>query len=94
MVSLRSAHRQLTKMRDIVDDALEDFVQEKMASNQAPAMSLVREVLLAGGKRYRPVLALLAYQAAGGKDISKVMDLALSAEIIIWDPLSIKLLKV
>ena len=50
MVSLRSAHRQLTKMRDIVDDALEDFVQEKMASNQAPAMSLVREVLLAGGK--------------------------------------------
>ena len=50
MVSLRSAHRQLTKMRDIVDDALEDFVQEKMASNQAPAMSLAREVLLAGGK--------------------------------------------
>lgn len=82
MVSLRSTHRQLTKMRDIVDEALEDFVQEKMASSQAPAMTLAREVLLAGGKRYRPVLALLAFEAAGGKDISEVMDLALSAEII------------
>ena len=69
-------------MRDIVDEALEDFVQEKMASSQAPAMSLAREVLLAGGKRYRPVLALLAFEAAGGEDISEVMDLALSAEII------------
>ena len=82
MVSLRSTHRQLTKMRDIVDEALEDFVQEKMASSQAPAMNLVREVLLAGGKRYRPVLALLAFEAAGGEEISEVMDLALSAEII------------
>ena len=40
MVSLRSTHRQLTKMRDIVDEALEDFVQEKMTSSQAPAMGL------------------------------------------------------
>ena len=82
MVSLRSTHRQLTKMRDIVDEALEDFVQEKMTSSQAPAMGLAREVLLAGGKRYRPVLALLAFEAAGGEEISEVMDLELSAEII------------
>ena len=82
MVSLKSSRRQLTKMRDIVDEALEDFVQKKMASSQAPAMNLAREVLLAGGKRYRPVLALLAFEAAGGKEISEVMDLALSAEII------------
>ena len=82
MASLKSTHRQLTKMRDIVDEALEDFVQEKMGSSQAPAMALAREVLLAGGKRYRPVLALLAFEAAGGKEISEVMDLALSAEII------------
>jgi geranylgeranyl pyrophosphate synthase len=37
---------------------------------------------LAGGKSYRPVLALLAFEAAGGEEISEVMDLALSAEII------------
>ena len=82
MTSLKSTHRQLIKMRDIVYEALEDFVQEKMGSSQAPAMALAREVLLAGGKRYRPVLALLAFEAAGGKEISEVMDLALSAEII------------
>ena len=82
MTSLKSTHRQLIKMRDIVDEALEDFVQEKMGSSQAPAMALAREVLLAGGKRYRPVLALLAFEAAGGKEISEVIDLALSAEII------------
>ena len=82
MTSLKSTHRQLIKMRDIVDEALEDFVQEKMGSSQAPAMALAREVLLAGCKRYRPVLALLAFEAAGGKEISEVMDLALSAEII------------
>ena len=82
MVSLRSTQRQLGKRRDIVEEALEDFVQEKMASIQAPAMNLAREVLLAGGKRYRPVLTLLAFESAGGKDISKVMDLALAAELI------------
>ncbi|MCP2502861.1 MAG: polyprenyl synthetase family protein [Candidatus Thalassarchaeaceae archaeon] len=82
MVSLRSTQQQLGKRRDIVEEALEDFVQEKMASIQAPAMTLAREVLLAGGKRYRPVLTLLAFESAGGKDISKVMDLALAAELI------------
>ncbi|MDE0953153.1 MAG: polyprenyl synthetase family protein [Candidatus Poseidoniales archaeon] len=82
MVSLRSARQQLSRRRDVIEEALEDFVQEKMASSQAPAMILAREVLLAGGKRYRPILALLAYESAGGEDISKVMDLALSAEII------------
>ena len=54
----------------------QDFVQEKMATNQAPAMVLAREVLLAGGKRYRPVLTLLAFECAGGKDTSKVIEVA------------------
>ncbi len=82
MVSLRSAQQQLRKRRNIVEEALEDFVQEKMASTQAPAMTLAREVLLAGGKRYRPVLTMLAFESAGGEDVSEVMDLALAAELI------------
>ena len=82
MVTLRSAQRQLGKRRDIVEESLEHFVQEKMSSKQAPAMVLAREVLLAGGKRYRPVLTLLAFECAGGKDTSKVIDLALAAELI------------
>jgi|TARA_B100001996_G_scaffold382984_1_gene376629 geranylgeranyl pyrophosphate synthase len=82
MANLRSTQRQLSQKRDIVEEALEDFVQEKMVSSQAPAMLLAREVLLAGGKRYRPVLTLLAFEAAGGTKLSKVMDLALAAELI------------
>jgi geranylgeranyl pyrophosphate synthase len=82
MVSLRPSQQQLRKRRDIVEEALEDFVQEKMASTQAPAMALAREVLLAGGKRYRPVLTMLAFESAGGEKISEVMDLALAAELI------------
>ena len=82
MVSLRPSQQQLRKRRDIVEEALEDFVQEKMASAQAPAMALAREVLLAGGKRYRPVLTMLAFESAGGEEISEVMDLALAAELI------------
>jgi len=82
MVSLRPSQQQLRKRRDIVEEALEDFVQEKMASTQAPAMALAREVLLAGGKRYRPVLTMLAFESAGGEEISEVMDLALAAELI------------
>ena len=74
MTSLKSTHRQLIKMRDIVDEALEDFVQEKMGSSQAPAMALAREVLLAGGKRYRPVLALLAFEAAGGLSLIHISE--------------------
>ena len=45
-------------------------------------MVLARDVLLAGGKRLRPLLCILSYEAAGGEDVSEVMDLALSAELL------------
>tara|TARA_Y100001970_G_scaffold292678_1_gene435091 strand:+ start:8037 stop:9017 length:981 start_codon:yes stop_codon:yes gene_type:complete len=82
MVTLRKARQDLEKRRNIVDDALENLVQEKISSSEAPAMILARDVILAGGKRYRPILVLLAFEAAGGKDNSIVMDLALSAELL------------
>ena len=82
MVSMRSANERLAHRRNVVDEALEAFVQDRMTGSEAPAMSLARDVLLAGGKRYRPVLALLAFEAAGGGDPNEVMDLALSAELI------------
>ena len=72
----------LEGLRDQVEEALENFVQDRMTKNDAPAMSLARDLLLSGGKRYRPIVALLAYQAAGGKDLDSVMDLALASELI------------
>ena len=82
MVSMGSLSAELNSRRDIVEEALEEFVQQRLAGSEAPAMRLASAVLLAGGKRYRPIIAILAYEAAGGDDTSKVMNLAISAEII------------
>ena len=79
MVSLSNRQMSLEGLRDQVEEALENFVQDRMTKNDAPAMSLARDLLLSGGKRYRPIVALLAYQAAGGKDLDSVMDLALAS---------------
>ena len=82
MVSMGSLSAELDSRRDIVEEALEEFVQQRLAGSEAPAMRLASAVLLAGGKRYRPIIALLAYEAAGGDDTSEVMNLAMAAEII------------
>ena len=82
MVSMGSISADLDRRRDVIEEALEEFVQQRMAGSEAPAMRLARDILLAGGKRYRPIIALLAYEAAGGDDTSEVMNLAMAAEII------------
>ena len=82
MVSLSSVRTDLDRRRDTIEEALEEFVQQRMAGSEAPAMKLASDILLAGGKRYRPIIALLAYEAAGGDDISKIINFAMSLEII------------
>ena len=73
----------LDSIKNIVEEAIEDLVLEKMSSPlDRPVMSIAREVLLGGGKRYRPILAILSYKAAGGNDHREVLDLALSSELI------------
>ena len=53
--------------KDMIDGEIERLVLERLSSpRDQPAMGLAREVLLAGGKRYRPMLGLIAYEAAGG----------------------------
>ena len=82
MVSMAPISANLDRRRDVIEEALEEFVQQRMAGSEAPAMKLASDILMAGGKRYRPIIALLAYEAAGGDDTSKVMNLAMAAEII------------
>lgn len=72
----------LIEARLDVETALEALVEEAMAGSSGQAMGLAREILLAGGKRIRPVLALLAHDLAGGSDRAEVMDLALAIELI------------
>jgi len=83
MKAVQSHYKSIESVRNEFEDALEGLVVERMSSkNNQPAMEIARDVLMAGGKRYRPILGLLAYEAMGGKDKSEVMSLALSAELI------------
>jgi geranylgeranyl pyrophosphate synthase len=82
MVSMALISANLDRRRDVIEEALEEFVQQRMAGSEATAMKLASDILLAGGKRYRPIIVLLAYEAAGGDDTSEVMNLAMAAEII------------
>ncbi len=65
-----------------VETAIENIVESSMHGPYAPAMELAREILLAGGKRIRPTLTLLAYDLAGGNNRDEVMDFAVATELI------------
>ncbi len=82
MFTLRKVEREISRRQDRFEEALETFVQARMISSDAPAMSLAREILLGGGKRFRPIIGLLAYEVAGGDDEPKIMDLAMGVELI------------
>lgn len=72
----------LVERRIAIEEALEELVESSMDGPTGVAMDLIREILLAGGKRIRPVLTLLAYELAGGDDLSEVMDFAVATELI------------
>lgn len=72
----------LVERRLAIEQALEELVESSMDGPTGVAMDLIREILLAGGKRIRPVLTLLAYELAGGDDLSEVMDFAIATELI------------
>ena len=72
----------LVDRRLAIEEALEMLVESSMDDSTGVAMELIQEILLAGGKRIRPVLTLLAYELAGGDDISEVMDFAIATELI------------
>ncbi len=73
----------LDSIKNFVEDSIEELVLEKMSSHlDKPVMSIARDVLLGGGKRYRPILVILSYKAAGGDDHTEALDLALSSELI------------
>ena len=77
----------LEQKREEVEVALVAHVEAAAAGEHAEAMALARQVLLAGGKRWRPILILLANELAGGgddsaRDSSEIMPLALAFEMI------------
>ena len=68
-------------MKDLVDANLEAIIAKQTAIYGQVA-EVSGQVVLAGGKRIRPILVMLAYEIAGGEDNEEIMPLALSSEFI------------
>jgi len=69
------------EMRELVNANLESIIEEQSSVFGEVAM-VSGQIVLAGGKRIRPILAMLAYQLAGGDDLEEIIPLALSSEFI------------
>lgn len=68
--------------RLLVNVHLQSLLDDAISNGHNEVAELAGSVLMAGGKRLRPVLSILAYQLAGGEDDDKVMPMALAFELI------------
>ncbi len=76
-----TAFEVLAAMRESIDAEIEELVA--LHSQQYGEVAIeAGKILLAGGKRLRPIIAKLAFQIAGGTDMSKIRLTALSSEYI------------
>jgi geranylgeranyl pyrophosphate synthase len=80
-VELKASDR-LETMRFLVDAELEALIENEIKNGSGQVAELCGSVLLAGGKRLRPLLILLAHEIAGGTDVEEIMPLALASEMI------------
>ena len=72
----------LETLREQVNQALHLMIEKELQNGAGEVAELAGEMLLSGGKRLRPLLAIIAYEVAGGENIDEIMDLALSFEFI------------
>lgn len=63
-------------------EAVEETLMTSIISEVEVLNDASKHILTSGGKRIRPQMALLAYDAAGGKDITKVAPLAAAVEMV------------
>jgi geranylgeranyl pyrophosphate synthase len=61
---------------------IENALRQAVVSNVSLLSRAGEYIILSGGKRLRPQIALLSYRAAGGEDISRVVPLAVAVELL------------
>jgi len=61
---------------------VEKKLRETIVSEEPLLTDIASYVIDAGGKRIRPIVTLLSFQALGGKDIHQAVDLATALELI------------
>jgi geranylgeranyl pyrophosphate synthase len=62
--------------------AIEEQLNAIVCSEVGLLQDASRHIIASGGKRIRPRLTMLAYLAAGGKDLSAVLPLAAAVELV------------
>jgi geranylgeranyl pyrophosphate synthase len=62
--------------------AIEDLMAQVVDSQVEVLRDASRHILAAGGKRMRPRMTLLAYQAVGGEDLSVPLPVAAAVELV------------
>ena len=63
-------------------ELVERRIRESLVSEEPLLTEIAQYVIGAGGKRIRPTVTLLAFQAVGGKAVEKTVDIAAALELI------------
>ena len=71
----------IEEIRDLINANLEAIIAEQ-SSEFGEVAKVSGEVVLAGGKRIRPIMVMLAYEIAGGGDLNEIIPFAMSNEFI------------
>ena len=71
----------IESIRDLVNANLEAIIAEQ-SSEFGQVSEVSGQVVLAGGKRIRPIMVMLAYEIAGGEDLDEIIPFAMSNEFI------------
>lgn len=71
----------IESIRDLVNANLEAIISEQ-SSEFGQVAEVSGRVVLAGGKRIRPIMVMLAYEIAGGEDLDEIIPFAMSNEFI------------
>lgn len=72
----------LEAQREPVEAALQRAVSARLLGATTEVMDAARHGVTGGGKRLRPILCVVAYEACGGRSVPAVYDLAASLELI------------
>lgn len=80
-LTLRSTRRDVEQFLGVFF-AAQILASQQLDSRYALLWQALRQVTLAGGKRLRPFLTLLSYQAYGGESLDQVLPVAVAHELL------------
>ncbi len=74
--------RHLNEYKGQIDSYIQELLLKARSQGHDEVVDLSEHILMAGGKRIRPMLLLLTYEMLEGEDIEKIIPLATAYEII------------